>query len=607
MGVVTSPNYGFNFGSLNLFGTDADITNLGYKFTVQASDDADFGNPVPIEQAVISWLQDGAIVALQGYDNREMYLRVSVDANDGVGLAQGEQALMLETGKTNTLTYKPADSAAAPTVFDVVMSYLELVTDGSYEKSQTRTYGLRIKALPTTRSATLATVTKAAPSGTQTITSIDTCSSTTNWTQTVQVGAGSPATTAAISSGGGTAVAAQAFTLSATAVTRLAINRTSLSASMTSTPYLRVDLSTMLNSANWASGTIDVAFKLNGTAAPVAIQVGTIYWFDASALSITTLTTFEAAGVVIGAGSGGNFQVFVNDLSRSNVLGDQGTGKALTRTLPVAGSARTQGNLAIADASNSLGTVLVYTYPSAPGIIPPPMRPYLTGGTTTADATAVSGSNTTMDFPGLTFDIPVTALQPGGHIIVARVKHASAGARTLNWDASTKQGSTFTSTLDQSGQTAFTSFAGVWQLVTAAPLVLPSVKLGTSGKVSIELTGSTGLLLDDAWVMNIETGHITIVECGTASPSVGGSANRLWLDAPSVATPSPGVYLGFASDRSDSFFAGQTLSNNKGYMSSLGNHEFVPPAMNVFTVTTNSTASSVSLSHYPRYMTHVVV
>jgi hypothetical protein len=34
------------------------------------------GNPVPIETAVKSWLQDGSIVVTQGYDNREVHIRV---------------------------------------------------------------------------------------------------------------------------------------------------------------------------------------------------------------------------------------------------------------------------------------------------------------------------------------------------------------------------------------------------------------------------------------------------------------------------------------------------------------------------------------------------
>lgn len=609
--MLANPQPGLTFGALNLIGASTDIANYGYSFEA-LGDDTDWGNPVPVDDKVISWLQDGAIIARKNYDNREILVRVRIRATTSAGLAAGESALMLETGKPNLLTWTPPDAASPPCVFSVVMSNLELVFDDLNEDRRIRVYGLRIQAEPFVRSSTLATVTKPGPTGTQTITSIDACTSATNWNQTIQVGTGSPVTTAAAVDGG-TAITAQTTSfLSTTQSTRVTLTRSSLSAAMSTTPYLRVDLtpSPIFSAATWANGTVDLSFKLNGLAAPVASQTGPIYWFDASALSITTLTTFEATGYVIGTGAGGSFKFDVADLSRSNVLGDQGTGRQLTRSLPVVGSARTQGNLAIADAANALGTTLVYTYPQAAGVATPSLRQYYTtgAGAITADATTVYATTMDISTPSVgVFEIPAVSIQPGGYLLVARLKHASAGARTASWQINGKQGSTILTAGAVSGTVPFTSTAGGWVMVTLATVSLPTVKVGPSGKVYVQIATSTGVLLDEAWLFNMDTGNLTWVECGTAAPSAGGSANRLWLDAPNVSSPAPAAYVGFASDRSDAYHAGGlAAASNCAPLNSFAVHEFVPPAMNVFTVTTNSTASSVTLTHYPRYQTHAV-
>lgn len=602
--------HSLTFGAINLIGTAAELSASGYNFQA-LSDDTSWGNPVSIEEKVISWLQDGALLSLAGYDNRDdMVVRIKVVGTDSNKLALGERALMLETGKPNTLTWTPPDGAGAPCVFDVVMSSLSHSMDDLGELRQPlreRIYTLRLKCLPFARSQAQVSVTVPAPTGTQAITLIDNCSSATNWTKTIQVGAGAPATTAAAVTGG-TAIIGQTSFLSQTESTRLSLTRSSLSASMTTTPYLRVDMSTYGTGMNWASGTRDVSFKLNGLAAPIASQTGSIYWFDASALAITTLTTFEVSGYVIGAGSTGNFTITVADLSRSNVLGDQGTGRQLLRTIPVAGSARTQGDLAIADTTNALGSVLVYTYPQAAGVASPNLRAwYASGaGAITADATTVYGS--TMAIGGFTpyFDIPASAIQPGGHIVLARLKRPTTGTSTIQVTVSGRQGSSFVGPSTVGQTIAVPLVANTWKIATVGTLNLPFVQVGSSGKVriSIEEPAAAGVVLDEAWLFNIETGRLTWVECGTAAPSAGGSSNRLWLDAATLANPTPDAFVGFASDRSDSYFPGR-VDGLPGTAYSLPSHNFVPTVTNVFTVTTNSTASSITLSHYPRWHTHV--
>ncbi len=41
-------------------------------------------------------------------------------------------------------------------------------------------------------------------------------------------------------------------------------------------------------------------------------------------------------------------------------------------------------------------------------------------------------------------------------------------------------------------------------------------------------------------------------------------------------------------------------------MQSFGDHEFVPPSMNVFTVSSNSVAMGGSLTYRPRFHSHAI-
>jgi hypothetical protein len=106
------------------------------------------------------------------------------------------------------------------------------------------------------------------------------------------------------------------------------------------------------------------------------------------------------------------------------------------------------------------------------------------------------------------------------------------------------------------------------------------------------------VVIDEAWLFNIEGGNLTQVAAGSGTPAAGGPSNRVWLDAPYVDVPNPAVYLGTEEDRSDSFHAGPE-------MDSIAVHRFVPPLMFVHSVTTKSVASVIELNHHPRFHTHV--
>jgi hypothetical protein len=208
----------------------------------------------------------------------------------------------------------------------------------------------------------------------------------------------------------------------------------------------------------------------------------------------------------------------------------------------------------------------------------------------TADSATVSGSTSDLSTQHW-FDLPANGVLQAGYLLLARVKHASAGTYTITWSARSRMGGADVGEV-QSGTRSVTLTAATYSIVTVGLLNLPTTRLGTSGSVRIGLSGPAGLILDDAWLLDLDHGRLTWVECGTS--------RRLWLDTASVTDPVPSMWRGTAVDRSDALHAGSDAS-------SWGVHELVPPMINVFTVTTGSTAAVLSLSYYPAHLFHATV
>lgn len=595
--MLSNPDPKLTFGALNLIGTDAELAANGYRYEA-LGDDTDWGNPVPVDEKVISWLQDGALIQRKSYDNRQMNIRVRIIGEDSDKLAIGESAFQLEVGKPNLLTWTPPDGQGEPCVFSVVMSNIDQsFTDLDEVREQpSYTYGLKIEAEPFVRSSTLTTVSLPAPTGTQVITLVDDCTSFTNWAAAQGGVPGGTATNASGTSGGGVFSRSSGISAPPGATWHMLLTRSSLSASLATTPYVRIIASTTLITTYGGHPT----FSLNGVDAPVAVQEGSAYWFDTTGLGIGTTLTSVAVRSTWGnlsAWSSTPTSIAIYDISRSNVLGTQSTGRQLSRTLPVAGSARSQGSLEVADASDALGETLVYTTPAVAGLATPSLRQYLSlSGTITPDVTTVSGFYSDMS-TAHQFDVPVTALESGGHALLARIK-GDTGEQTLLGRARSVQGPT---ELDETSSSATATFAsGVWQIVEFGVFSLPTRKMGTDGIVRIVIDAiDSSWLLDEAWLFNLDTGRLTWVQAGVGTPAAGGPSNRVWLDAPTLASPAPAVYLGSDSDRSNSFHAASE-------MLSFGDHEFVPPSMVITTITTDSTAADLDFAHFAAFHTHVV-
>lgn len=591
--MILTPGHTLVFGALDLLGHDQ---TPGW-WIEATGEDADLGNPVPVERAIKSFLQDGSIAEVESYDNREMTLRLTLFGTTSANLALAEKALLAEVGRRNTLTWTPPDStgdfAGTPSVFDVVTSSLSFAFADLNELYLMRTYTVTFKALPFARSDTLVTVANAAPpsGGAPTNTLVDDGSSTTNWS-----GSASDGGSTTLSTSGGVITLFKGFGAS-TNTRSITLTRSSLATSMTGTGFVRIKMVTQLTQGG-DQKTLATTVTINGTTVAEVGRDGDYRWYAHPGGTLSTITVTVAGKFPSAAGS---VVIRVDEVYRTSVA----TLSTLTGqrhqflTLPVGGTVRTQGNLELADATpTALGSVLVFTTPIDSAAVQPPLRRWRTAGPAeTTDTSLVSGKYS--DLTTLhSFDIPADNVPAGGYLILARIKVTSGTNYGVSWSGQSLMNSTVVDPGGPNGTTGGVLTTNTWTIVTVGKVSLPTTKLGSDGMVRIGLIGSANTLLDEAWLFNTDEGRLSWVEAGTGTPASGGPANRAFIDAASLTSPVPAILLGNDSDRSDAYGAGSRVY-------SFGDHEFTPPLTNVFVVTTNAVSTAVSMSHYPRFHTHV--
>lgn len=591
--MIQDPQHGLVWGDVDLLGSDR---TGPYHFETVA-DGVDFGNPEQVFRTITSMLQDGEDESVDSWGNREMTFPIKVVAESAGGLEQGGQALEFEASKQrNTLTWTPPDKivgSGTPNVYDIVRADLQFEFDDLDELRLERRYTLTLRAAPWVHAEQPVEVPSLAPSSGTTLTkvTVDSGASTSGWSA---VWAGltpiTPTTT------GGAVLASWTNTTSGNQTRSLGLRRSGLSVSMTATPYVRIDWTTTFSGAGSAATPGEMEVFINGVRRSSVAKNGSVSWYLCPSSTLTSVEVRRESTLR----PGGTLRINFYDISRSNLPADSNAGQRQTfRTFPMQGTVRTPGNLALSDASAGLGTVIVYTSAAGTSTVQPPLREYrVAGSTETTDVSVVSGKRS--DLSTLhSFDIPAPNVDPGGYLLVARVRHATAGARAITWAGMSRMGSTTLDAAPQSGVRNVTLAANTWTVVSVAQLNLPPTRVGPNGMIRINLSGPSGLELDEAWLFNVDTGRLTIVECGTGTPTAGGAASRLWLDAASLENPERSIWLGTAADRSDAFGAG-------GRIQSFGRHEFVPPLVNAFVVATGSVATDVLLSYFPSYSHHVV-
>lgn len=579
---------GLTLGGLDLLGYD----KTGPYWFETLGDDVDWGNPEAVEREIESLLHDGTIVVVDSYGNREMSFPVTICAEDSPGLAAGEKALQAQLRRRNELIWTPPNiitGSGDPNVFDVVHSEPSFGFDDMLEmQALERVYTISIKALPHARSPIQRTFSLTAPPGTTpTVTTIDDGTSTTNWSWSV------PGPTQTLTTSGGQVKLDWTNGLGvAISPAVITLTRYGLSVNMATSPYLRIDFST---GGGGRVGGETLMVRLNGVlTAPVATN-GSVAWYPFS--GTLTSVSFEFSVSVTRYGF---LHIYVADISWSNIPQDASGSRQIFGSVDVAGSVRTEATLSIADATPaSLGSVLLYTAPNVGTVAQPPLRARLVPGPTeTTDSSVVSGKTSPLS-TAHAFDVPVTQVPDGTYLLMARVKHASAGTYAIAWDAKSRMGSTDVGAT-VSGTKSVTLAAGVWTIVALGQMPLPTHTLGTSGMARIDMSGPSGVLLDEAWLFNTDTGELSWLECGTGTPAAGGSASRVWIDPPTLEQPSALVTIGTAADRSDAYLPAV------GSLQSWGDHEMVPESMSIFAVTTNAVSMTVSGNYFPRFFSHVI-
>lgn len=569
---------------------DFDLIHVGSAYeTSVLAEGTSRGVPVPIEVAVKSWLQDGAIVVTQGYDNREVRVRVRFHGDDLQALAEAEAALFAELGKPNTLTWTPPDGSPA-SVFVVVTSSLEAEDDdlGEIDSDPYRTYSVRLVCEAFVRSASETVAAALATSGTTT-TLVDNGSATTNWTGAVDSVSTAPSVVS-----GAVGITTSALLGSVT----VTLTRTA-SISTSATPYLVVDWSATAGTSAGlrAFGDGTELTKIGEAPSPTAGY--TRSWFLAAASTVGVLR-LDSASAAFNPLVTQSRSLYVDNINRTDIAPSIGTARQLIRSFPVDGSAPSPGSFAIEHATTSLGDVLAYFWSDDSRGNSPPCRQFRTGGpSVTTDATMVSGAREVISSGTTTFEIPASRMFAGRHLLMARLACANlvAPQAIVTYTATTVVGGTDVG-VTVTGTTTLT-LSTTYGIYALGRLQLPTrdLDVATGGVVRVTITaaGTATTTMDEAWLFSA-AGQLVQVACGSGAAASGGPAKRVFLEPATPFQPRPTVRIGHAANKSDSFYPADFRSWQFPY--------FKPPRMSVLTVTTNATDASGTYRAFDRWHTH---
>lgn len=598
------------FGSFECYGEDP---TGSWTCTVLA-EGTEWGSPTPIEVVVESWLRDGAVRAVQGYESATMPLQLKITGGDPLALADAEMALFAEIGKPNEIVWDPQRESAPKVVFTVESSKLDpkMRPDAEISTPPRAYYSVTVSRKAFVRSAEETIEPALAASG-STTTSVDDGSSATGWAGEVDGVATAPSVTS-----GAVGITTGALV----GGVEIALIRTG-AITTSATKYLVVD---------WKPGTGSGVATLEAFAdgqalARVAQQPSptagyTRTWFYVPATSVGALrlectTAGSLTGVPLGSSSVAR-SFHVDQIDRTDIKPLLGTARQLLRTIHVGGSAPAPGTLAIEHATDALGDTMVYCWPDDGSGYSPPLRPYrVSGGSPTPDSARVSGAYDNLD-TALVFDVPLSRLplgdgRPHRFLLVALMQNAGgAGAtRTINWTAQTRIngtniGSPISGSKTWSGWT-ISPLSNEWRVVPIDVITPQLVAVGDRSQAVVRITivdatvDTDDINLDDAWVFDLTIGQLIACSCGTGTAAPGGPSKRLFVLSPTLADPQHRVLRGHAADGSDAFsaFLGAT---DLTIAEAKGRPVFNPGPLNVLTVATNAEDVSVALRYYKHWL-----
>jgi hypothetical protein len=609
----TVPDGSLIIGDTDLIGNLPTLDPLPYVIRTSA-DGTTWGDADAVVAEIRAQILDGSVAVVSSYENREATVRVSITGEDGDALAQGEEALMAEVNKgRNTLAWVPLLPGAVPCVFDVVYSTLDFESEGRdllEKKLKQRIYVLTLACLPFPRTEkkvlieNLPVPSSSTGSGVSP-TVFDQGTSTTNWVgeDTAVLSAETPAW-----AGGATLLVARRMT-----ATDCRASRSNVPAPTGGRQFLRVT-GYGLWASNAGKSYAQAKFRwAMGTGTPTHITpVAYTYKastgrFDALFYLPSGLTgnRLRIAMVYTGPHPANVHHSFFG-MDEMSWVGDApftSTTRQMSRTLPVYGSARTEGELEVralaADGTTpeQLGPhTLVYTRAAGAGI-QPPLRTWRTAGmTSTGDAALVSGAREALGAVTLTYVVPADLVKPGTYQIVARVRCSNTNAQTLTVTASTAttDASLLPSNTASVSRTLNFGAVSTWEFVSIGELTLPTVEAGhTAANLTLTITSATANVvdLDEAWIFNTDDGQLSLVSTS------GSGVSMLRIAGATLDRPQPSVWVGTAD--------GTAVVNAGVRVLWRGAHQFNPGEVEVFTVTTTTARARAALRYYPRAHTHL--
>lgn len=571
-------------GGEDAFGVAALGSDSGY----------DLGNADPIEVALQTLLQEGAVVVTQGHNNREVVIPVLVKAGDPVALAEAEQRLFLQLERRNTLTMRYAEYDLA-TVFEVVTSSLAQVTDDFAEvKRGERRYNIRLVCEPASRSESLVEVEISAggePPSSETAVVISEADNLTGWSTTAPHTLVDGDGYVAVDNGGGQS-------------NRLPISYTPASPfSLSATPYIYVEYLaidmpvTKFPLAMFVNGVFSTFYPVMSVAAGAYIRS----YYQPQEVSTVSTLEFVYSGYIVNQGNT-NGELRINRIVRTNMTPVLGSTRQVTAAFPVLGSAPAQGSIRVRHPLSSLGTALVYTRSATDTYYNPPQRGNLIAPLPTSQATDANMWSGKISDPRdmHTFGIDAASLPEGTYDIWIRARSTGAEPVTYAWSAThvpPNAPSPVGPTESGSHQHAAT---GGWDVVCIGQVRLPTVQTRSGGgqvRLTFQQTssGSSSYTFDELWLFEKQRGALTVVRVG--------NMRRLWLDPATLDRPRPSIYT---LDRTNgSISTGDTADATypAGLVDAFGVHEFEPGLVFTF-VASNVTGPAVGVSYYPRHHTH---
>lgn len=580
-------------------------TNAPWRINMLAV--SDFGQPVPMVEAVTSLLVDGDLAVVNRWGNREVKVAFRITGDNGDALAHAEAALFAKAAaaRPDPLYYTPPSIDALPTVFEVVaVSALERDYDDVWQlrerRRHERIYTCTFECLPWVRDVDLTTI-PAIPAPTSPSTPavyeiISAISGTPEFTPIVcHTSHFGTVTEDSASLSGNTWYRAYAANTYVGGTVFIAAQRT-VSTSLAGFPYLTVDAEM---SSQVAGGPDPYLRVVVGTAVfepvamvPLAVGVGFRYYFAGVPNTATNLQV-RAYWQVDSVKTTRRLRIF--ELGRTDRIEiDGSSGLQVARTAIVGGSAPTQAAISLdAGALPLVGsTALIYTGPNPVA----PLRPFRTASSAVSPDTAmISGARHTLA-AATVYRVPANRFIDSTYSLVARLSFT--GTKLIIWQARivAADGTDIPgSDVVVTGTTTLTNPAtDPWRLHVLASIELPTVALKTETTHAVEITltavaDGSSIVLDEVWPLDTGNGAVTLINEPSAFQLTKIELLSPQLDAPRQAVI--GTWDGYGA---------QDITR----LTTPGAHVLKPGLLHVFTATDMAKYAQCALTYYRRHGMH---